>query len=193
MANKFRIILSKADRQGVEPNVTTSSRLWFRREAEKASSVSRDSIFAEEVTTKNVKIGNMYFFKYDPKTKDTLPYYDSYPLIFPFDKIRGGFLGINFHYLPLAHRAALMDGLYDLVNNELYDETTRIELSYELLKGYSKLKNFKPCVKQYLNKQVRSQFVLVQPNSWDTALFLPLQRFNKAQASTVYRDSVAKI
>jgi hypothetical protein len=192
VASKFNIILSKAAELKIEPNVTIDARNWFRSEASR-STVNRESIFAEEVLKNNVKVGNMYFFKYDPKFKRELPYYDSYPLIFPFDKVRGGFLGINLHYLPLEERASLMDGLYDLVNNERYDSTTSLRLSYDVLKAYTKLKSYKPCVKHYLNRYVRSQFVLVQPNSWDTALFLPLQKFNKAPTSTVYRDSANKI
>ena len=44
---------------------------------------------------------NMYF--YDPKTKKKLPYYDTFPLVLPVDTFRGGFVGLNFHYLPFLH------------------------------------------------------------------------------------------
>ena len=42
---------------------------------------------------------NMYF--YDPKTKKKLPYYDTFPLVLPVDTFKGGFVGLNFHYLHI--------------------------------------------------------------------------------------------
>ena len=36
--------------------------------------------------------GNMYLFLYDPKYKETLPYYDTAPLVIPFKSVAAGFL-----------------------------------------------------------------------------------------------------
>ena len=38
---------------------------------------------------------NMFF--YDPKGRNTLPYYDTFPLVLPLEEYPDGFLGINFH------------------------------------------------------------------------------------------------
>jgi len=35
----------------------------------------------------SVEPGGMYMFLYDPKTKAKLPYFDRFPLIFPFNKL----------------------------------------------------------------------------------------------------------
>jgi hypothetical protein len=64
-------------------------------------------------------IGKMYTFFYDPKHKETLPYYDLFPLIFVVGPAAGGFLGINLHYLPPVLRAKLMDSLYQILNNNI--------------------------------------------------------------------------
>ena len=53
--------------------------------------------------------GNMYMFFYDPKYKETLPYYDGFPLIIMLGPAKGGFMGLNLHYLPPAVRARLLD------------------------------------------------------------------------------------
>ena len=58
--------------------------------------------------TKDPEIGKMYLFQYDAKHKDILPYWDRWPLIFPFDNAKGGFYGINLHYLPPGARISLM-------------------------------------------------------------------------------------
>ena len=117
-----------------------------------------------------------------------------FPLIFPFQKAPGGFYGINLHYLPYNYRALLMDGLYSLVVNESHnDETTRLRLSYQILNSMSKLRYFRPCVKRYLNSNIRSKFVYITPEEWNVALFLPLQKFNKGTIQQVYKDSVDTI
>ena len=138
---------------------------------------------------KNTMIGRMVLYNYDPKHKKTLPYYDIYPLVFPIKLDSKGFLGINLHYLPLSLRAQLMDALYTLINTKTIKETTRIKLSYNILNGAAKFSAFRPCVKRYLYPHVRSQFLMVSPLEWDAVLMLPLQRFIKADQTTVWADS----
>ena len=48
--------------------------------------------------------GGLYLFQYDAKHKDTLPYWDKLPLVFPFRKVPDGFYGLNLHYLPYGLR-----------------------------------------------------------------------------------------
>ena len=136
-----------------------------------------------------LSIGRMYLFYYDPKMKEELPYYDRFPLIFPFRMVEDGFYGINMHYLPHVLRARLMDGLYTLANNDKNDDTTKLKLTYQLLNSSSRFKYVKPCVKHYLNNHVRSRFLWVPADQWKTALFLPLERFAKASATTVWQQS----
>jgi len=143
----------------------------------------------KEQDIKIVCLWEMYLFNYDPKTKAELPYYDRYPLIFPVQGAPGGFYGINMHYLPYTLRAKLMDALYELSNNKRYDENTKLRLSYEVLKGASKYKLFKPTFKRYLSGHVRSRFVEISSSEWDIALFLPLESFAKASKSSVWADS----
>ena len=131
----------------------------------------------------------MYFFLYNPKHKKTLPYYDRFPLIFPFKKVKGGFLGINMHYLPHVLRARLMDALYSLSRDQRYDERTRLRLSYDILNGMTKYKAFRPTFKRYLSNHVRSRFIEITSSEWDIALMMPLQKFAKASSSKVWSDS----
>jgi len=133
----------------------------------------------------------MYY--YDAKTKEQLPYFDRFPLVFPFKTVQGGFYGLNMHYIPLTYRAVLMDALYDIANNRKYDETTRLKLSYDVLDKAAKFRFFKPCVKRYLTGQMRSKFLYVYPSEWDIALFLPLERFQGARKTTVFADSRKQI
>jgi hypothetical protein len=100
-----------------------------------------------------------------------------------------GFLGINMHYLPLFVRAKLMDALYDLSSNKRYDDTTKLRISYSILKSAVKFKAFNPCIKRYLSTHVKSYFLNIPSSEWEIALFLPLARFNVSE-SKVHRDSL---
>lgn len=171
---------------------TNNANLWLREQAQSVSNVNNPRQLLTKQTDRMVTaitVGRMYLFMYDPKMKDELPYYDRFPLIFPFRRVQGGFYGINMHYLPHMLRAKLMDNLYTLANNKNYDDTTKLRLSYQLLHKASKFKYFEPCVKHYLNSHVRTRFLWVPADQWETALFLPLERFVGATKQQVWRDS----
>lgn len=191
MSTVFDSIITQGVRAGQIPARTTQAREWFRETAQKMNRVSESQLMkgdASRLTSQPI-LGSMYMFYYDPKYKEELPYYDRFPLIFPYKKVKGGFYGINLHYLPLQLRAKLMDGLYQYANNTRYDESTKLRMNYELLTRASKLFYFQPCVKHYLNEHVRSKFMYVYPSEWDIALFLPTERFVKKSKSQVWADS----
>ena len=186
----FDELLAQGVRSGQIPARTQQSRDWFRTTARKTNVTAETVIRSERTRYKNrVTMGRMYLFNYDPKHKATLPYYDRYPLIFPVQPADGGFYGINMHYLPHVLRARLMDALYSLSRDKRYDEKTRLKLSYSIINGAAKYKAFKPTFKRYLTNHVRSRFIEITSSEWDIALMMPLQKFAKASASEVWRDS----
>ena len=191
MAIVFDTILNKGVRAGEIPARTETSRDWYRKTAQSYKTVNERQMMVngKERLTMRPMVGSMYMYYYDPKHKATLPYYDAFPLVFPYKKVEGGFMGINLHYLPLPLRAKLMDALYDVSNNERYDETTRLKLNYNVLNSTAKFKYFKPCIKHYLTDQMRSRFLYVYPSEWDMALFLPLERFRGASKQKVWAES----
>ena len=192
VAYVFDDLITRGVRSGQIPARTRSSREWFRRQAEQ-SNVAPSRLMSEnrpkQVSGGGLEVGSMYLFNYDPKYKKELPYYDTFPLVFPIEEVKGGFLGLNMHYLPLRMRARLMDALYSLSSDKKYDENTKLRLSYNILKASSRYKLFKPTIKKYLRSQVKSRYMKVDAVEWDIALFLPIQRFQKASAQQVYKDS----
>lgn len=163
---------------------------WFREQASSIESINTNTVIKEQQSNavSRIRIGNLYLFKYDALTKDKLPYFDRFPVIFAVQPMQEGFLGINMHYLPYVYRARLMDALYEYVIGE--EDKQRLRITYRILSNVSKLRFFRPCLKHYLNNQVRSRFIHIAPKDWETAVFLPLQRFSGAPVKTVYRDSV---
>ena len=138
-------------------------------------------------------IGGLYFFAYNPKTKAELPYYDTFPLVMPLKKEPDGFIGLNLHYLPIRWRINFMKKLLPLAIRYDDDEIHRIRVTYPILDSSSKYKEFRPCIKKYLYPHIRSRILRVEPEEWDTALYLPLQQFKKAPAQTVWQESVEGI
>lgn len=186
-------LLKKAADQRILPNKSKEARDWFRTKAQqyKGTRISQDKLFQNSKVTSAIMPGSMYMYVYDAKTKDKLPYWDAFPVIFPVSTFSGGFTGLNLHYLHPAMRARLMDALYTFANNDKFNDTTKLRLSYDALRGASAMKLFQPCFKKYLYSQVRSQFIYVEPKEWDIAMFLPLQKFQGATAEEVWRDSAS--
>lgn len=189
-------IFQKIAREGKAEGITTGTdeaKDWFRDQAMSVGSVNvqqemrnRERLFNKIVPT---DIGRMYHFFYDPKHKDTLPYYDRFPLIFVMDRYKDGFLGMNLHYLPPVFRARLMDRLYSITRNDAIRQSEKLRLSYGLLNAASKFNYFRPCIKRYLNNHVRSRFLYIPAEEWDIALMLPTERFRKSKKAAVWRDS----
>ena len=167
---------------------TKASMDWFRSRVQNAK-VSRASLISDGPTRAGHQYGNMYNFKYDPKTKKTLPYYDRFPLCIPVQKARNGFHGINLHYLHPLVRAQFLDALYDVASNTKFDRTTKMNLTYSMLKGASNMRFFKPCFKHYLSSNIASPLLLIEPADWEIAIFLPTESFRKVDKDTVWKES----
>jgi len=186
-------LFKKAARLKLLPNETQKAREWFRDMAMNRKTVNQDRLFQGSVLTNTPLPGRMFMYVYDAKTKKELPYWDAFPLIFHVNTVADGFYGINLHYLDPALRARLMDALYSTVNNTNYDDSTKLNISYSILKSASNLRYFKPCFKKYLFSHVKSRMIYVEPKEWDIALFLPLQKFQKESAENVWKESSKQV
>lgn len=189
----FDEILAKGAREGKVPARTDAARSWYRNLGKEAQVKENDLVHDKSRVKKKIEPGSMFLFQYDPKTKEELPYYDRFPMIFPVDVAPGGFYGINLHYLPLRLRARLMDALYKYVTDDRYDTKTKLAITYKVLQGASKLKLFKPCLKRYLYNHVQSPFVYIFPSEWDTVLWMDLQRFAKKSDKYVWDQSTKMV
>ncbi len=178
-------------KEGLNPR-TVRARDWLRAKI-KHLNPSRRMLLADRNRLRDRSIiGRMYFFFYDPKTKDKLPYYDRFPLVIPIERYPDGFLGLNLHYIHPKQRIILLDKLSEFANNNKYDETTKLRLSYDLLKSTSKAFELQACIKRYLFSHVESRFMEITADEWDIACLLPMEAFEKASKHKVYSDSRKK-
>ena len=136
--------------------------------------------------SKSPHYGRLNMFFYDPKGKKKLPYYDRFPLVLPLEQYNDGFLGINFHYLPMDIRIGLLDRMVDFSNNTQFDESTILQVSYDAVKG---IRGVRPTVKRYLAGHVKTRFRRIDADEFTVAVLLPVQRFSKASAEEVWEDS----
>lgn len=165
---------------------------WYRDQinalTKKGQMNERDLLKGSGLTTSLIP-GNMYLFLYDPKHKETLPYYDKLPLILPFRKTNDGFYGLNLHYIPYMLRFKILGALSEYATSTTISEKTKIEISWQIVSSSAKLEPLQACVKQYLSAHVRSRFLKINYNDWVTASQLPLEQFEKASKQKVWYDS----
>ena len=173
---------------------TDQSRDWFLKNLRNIN-VSPNRILKDTtlIAKSSAMPGRMMQFVYDPKGKDTLPYYDKFPLVLVVGPAPDGFYGLNLHYLQPLLRVRLFDKLMEYANNDKYDESTKLRINYQILNSVRTLKEFKPCFKHYLTKHVESRLMMIPSENWEIAVFLPTEKFKKATAKQVWSDSKRSI
>ena len=141
----------------------------------------------------NFRLGKLYCFYYDPKGKESLPYYDRFPMVLAIEKYNDGFLGLNLHYLPFNYRLAFLGKLLKFAVQGEPGEIDRLRVTYDILVASKRLKEFRPCIKRYLAGHIQSKILAIQPNEWDVAAMLPLQQFRGAKSQEVWQESLEQI
>ena len=160
--------ISKQIKTGNEPFT------WYRNRIKELGTPNTAELLRSGKLAKRPHEGFLNMYIYAPKLKDKLPYYDTFPLIMYLKPAEKGFYGLNFHYLPYALRARLLDaaGQDELnVNAVLRSNLT------------------KPTIKRYLFGYLRSMCLRIEPEDNLTAIMLPVQRFKKASDNRVWGDS----
>jgi len=159
---------------------------WFRDKIKEFGTPKSADLIRDGRRTSTPTFGLLNMFMYDPKGKDKLPYYDTFPLVLPIEEYNNGFLGINLHYLSMPIRIRLLDRLVDYSNNDKFDKSTKLQVDYSRLK---KIDMIKPCLKRYLASNVRTKFRKVEAEEFMVATLLPVQRFKKQSDSHVFAKS----
>ena len=160
---------------------------WYRNAVSLiADRTSPSELFASGKLLGKPSAGRMSMFFYDPKTKARLPYYDTFPLVLPLEPMKGGFIGLNFHYLPYGARFAFLQQLQTLASNSKFDQSTKIQATYDSVKSN---KYVKASIKRYLYSQVRSQFLRVDVDEMALAAYLPVAQFQGASMGSVFAKS----
>ena len=160
---------------------------WFKEKALslRSGGESRNRLFRADERYADVNsefVGGMYFYRYDPKYKMTLPIYDKYPLTIVIDRYNDGFLGMNTHYLTKGQRGTMI-GLFNdfYAKKKLFNgviasgSKSNWDLVQASTNGLSGLSQ--KAVKRYLYVHVRSQFIRINQDEYDKAIQLPIEEW----------------
>ena len=195
----FQNLWKRGVKAGVQTMKPSDAIKWFRQAATAVATADPKKMIGSAGNFELVNrmspnsIGRLYLFSYKAKYAATLPYYDKWPMIFPIEMYpdKGSFLGCNMHYLPPYARSKLMDELYKTISNTRFDKTTKLRISYGILKGFSHY--FKPTIHKSLVSHLQSQFLYIKPELWDMGVLLPTARFTKANQTRVWSESMTKL
>ena len=185
LLNRIKESLAK---EGLTPR-TNQARAWLRMKIKDLKPTRAALLKDRDRLKERSVIGKMYFYFYDPKTKEKMKYYDRFPLVIPIERYNDGFLGLNLHYIHPKYRSTMLDKLSATANNSAYDEKTKLRISYKYLAAASKVFEATPCIKRYLFSQIESRFLEISADEWDIAALLPMESFGGASTSKVYADS----
>ena len=176
------VLDSLTDKQGS----TTKSASWYKNAISSiGEKITANKLMSQGKLTARPNIGLLNLFFYDPKYKETLPYYDTFPLVLPLEAIKGGFSGLNFHYLAPATRLRLLENMQRYATSPKLD-VARFDVSWNRVKN---IPLAKATIKKYLYKHVRSSFLRIDLQQAAIACYLPVQQFQKRPAASVYAAS----
>ena len=168
-----KYIQSVLDAAGGRPKSTQ----WYRDKIKEFGKPGAMDLIRDGKRNSRPFFGRLNMFIYDPKFKRTLPYYDTFPLVLPLERIPGGFAGINFHYLRPGARFTLLQRLQRFsARGREVDSRNSFDVSYNRVKNISLVKN---TIKKYLFNHVRSNFLRVDYDEAALAVYLPVAQFKK--------------
>lgn len=175
MINSFRSSIRKKVRnEGAASN--TKSEKWFRETIAK-------SVRGHKVQKPSP--GKLYAYVYDAKHKDTLPYWDQYPLIIflgtSVSRKSGTTLmhGLNLHYIPPRARQEFLESLLkQYASTPVLSNNTRLKIDWSKVKGF---KGADKMIKAYLPAHIKGTIIEIKPNDWANVIMMPLQRFKSGK------------
>lgn len=153
---------------------TAESMKWFMNHIKKKfSTVYMSQIKNDGTYVSYPKVGQLVTYRYDPKHKDTLPIYDTFPLVLITSVEGNAWRGINFHYLPPQTRMWILLELANIVDTSM-TEKQRLVKTYNLVRSFLKKIGY---IKMYLSHHLYSPILNLDYASWEMVAFLPTQRW----------------
>ena len=169
----YQSILKNTDPYNLK-QLSRQSTTWFIDELKRIRQNRFDKDYfvrhGQQDTVKRLVIGKIYMFSYSAKNYDTLPAWDRFPLVLPFNTTADGFIGINLHYVPTKWRAWLLDNLMRTANVP----NNQLRVTWGMLSGFSRTTIGQYATHQYLLNHITSPFRLVRIEDYPKAIMLPL-------------------
>lgn len=180
-----------------DPKFTTArSHDWFRAKIKELSNNAPSFQMKTDLlkTTKPIQTtrflpGSLFIFKYDPKWKEELPYYDTWPCSLIFGMEGDRVFGINIHYLNINLRCKLFDKIWMIAQVYRNNQQQCKRLTWRLLGNVAKFPEVAGCTKSYLYSHIQSKLIKVDIDDWKTSIHLPVASFAKKSQDYVIRET----
>lgn len=167
--------------------------LWLSKNLSKIQTRMQQPAFIQNSDTipkKSLDRGSMIFFGYSPKTKSELMFWDEFPIVIYLHPKPGGFLGVNFHYLPPRKRALFLNETIRFVNDPNWhkslNKNAKIKVTYPIMKYSALMENYEYCIKRYYLDHIVTKIARIPPEDWKTVPFFPLDRFKGASRQDIW-------
>ena len=176
-AGERKIKLINSFRSALRAKVSDSAAANNQKSTKWFNDVIKKSVRGHKVSMPQV--GRIYAYVYDAKHKDTLPYWDKFPLMIylgSYTAKNGNklLLGLNLHYIPPKARQEFLEELIVNANTDTITNKTRLKINW------SKVKNMKGAdqmIKAYLPGHIKGTMTEIKPADWVNVIFMPLQQF----------------
>lgn len=183
MNTPFQILRNRAERS------QQLSEEWLQEQARTLNVTPQRFLADSDRLVNRPMLGRMYMFQYDPKLKESLRFYDTFPLVIPLEYNRNGFTGFNLHYLRPESRAHVLEILKEYLTDNKMADRTRINITWDRIQRRLPLNELKRTVKSYLMTNVKSRFLNLLVEDWDLAVWIPADRFKKARRNRVWEEA----
>ena len=149
-----------------------------------------------KITRTRFQPGKIYVFKYDPKYKKELPWFDANPVVLAIEQVNNNDLGINLNLLPVPYKEKLLDELFTKmrikVDKKETDEILKIDalkekplrITYDGIKAYLEKDGYEFALRQYIPSRKRNQAV-VSYSKWPEIALCDFMDFNKTNVMKV--------
>ena len=149
-----------------------------------------------KITRTRFQPGKIYVFKYDPKYKKELPWFDANPVVLAIEQVNNNDLGINLNLLPVPYKEKLLDELFTKmrikVDKKETDEILKIDalkekplrITYDGIKAYLEKDGYEFALRQYIPSRKKNQAV-VSYSKWPEIALCDFMDFNKTNVMKV--------
>lgn len=182
--DKNNIFDDYADSKITLDQAFNKSASWYTNKIREFSKITPRQMMGDTsmYTTKPRK-GEIYSFFYDPKLKDSLPFYDTFPLVLPLSSDKTSFLGLNFHYISPKDRMALLKLLQKRGRG-----ANKLVITWDTIVSFAASNYANYCIKRYLFSHMKSPLRRIETEDIPTALLIPVERFVKKRKQDVWKN-----
>jgi hypothetical protein len=161
-----------------------------------------------KITRTRFQPGKIYVFKYDPKYKEELPWFDRNPVVLAIERVDNNDLGINLNLLPVPFKEKLLDELFTRMRIKFDKKDTENEnskgadalkekplrITYDGMKVYLEKHGYDFALRQYIPSRKRNQAVVSYSKWPEIALcnFFHFKNTNVMKVRLMFKDYLKK-